>query len=97
MATKRMTSPPQSYEGRRTVRRNITVPFNEITEPGCYYCHWTGWLYRVPDDGLAAGHSPYLNICSYEECFVTKISEDPWVPVGKAREICANWDFAVNF
>jgi hypothetical protein len=75
----------------------VTVPFNEITEPGAYYNHSTGWLYRVSNECLSPGHSPVMNICCYDECYMTKISDDPWIPVGKAREVCANWDFAVNF
>ena len=97
MAGRRTATFQASSEGTRTNRRSVTVPFNEMSEPGAYYCHQTGWLYRIPEEGLAPGHSPTLNICSTEQCFVTKISEDPYVPVGKAREICANWDFFVNF
>lgn len=77
--------------------QHFTVPFNEITQSGAYYNHATGWLCRVPDEGLALGHSPVMNILSGDENFVTKVSDDPFVPVGKARQICANMDFAVNF
>ena len=73
------------------------ITLHEVTEPGAYYFHQTGWLYRIPADGLAMGHSPLMNICSYDECYVTKISDDPWIPVNKAREICSNWDYFVNF
>ena len=97
MPQKRQNTYVPTFEGTRTVRKNITTPFNEVCEPGAYYCHNTGWLYRVPPEGLALGHSPMMNIVGQEECFVTKISEDPYLPVNKAREICANWDFAVNF
>ena len=93
----RRTTNYQANEGTKTTRRNVTVPFNEMSEPGSYYCHQTGWLYRIPEEGLALGHSPLMNICSNDQLFVTKITDDPYVPVGKAREICANWDFFVNF
>ena len=97
MTTKRTTGYTPSMENTKYVRKNVTVSFNDITEPGAYYFHPTGWLYRVPADVLALGHSPLMNICSVEECFATKICDDPWVPVNKAREICSNWDFYVNF
>lgn len=97
MTTKRATGYTPNMENTKYVRKNVTVAFNDITEPGAYYFHPTGWLYRVPADGLSQGHSPLMNICSIEECFATKISEDPWVPLNKAREICSNWDFSVNF
>jgi hypothetical protein len=97
MPQKRVTNFTPSFEGSKAVRKNVTVPFNEITEPGAYYNHSTGWLYRVPNDCLSPGHSPVMNICCSDDCYMTKVSDDPWLPVGKAREICANWDFAVNF
>lgn len=77
--------------------RRVTVPFNEISEPGTYYDHDTGWLFRMPDESLSPGHSPVLNIVSGNDNYLTKISEDPWIPVGKAREICSNMDFEVRF
>ncbi len=40
-------------EGTRLVSRKVTIPFNEISEPGAYYSHDTGWLYRVPDEGVS--------------------------------------------
>jgi len=97
MATKRTTAYAQAETTERTWSRAYTVPFNQINEPGTYYFHPTGMLFRVPPDGVAPGHSPMLNICWNEECYCTKISDDPWIPVGKAREVCANWDFSVNF
>jgi hypothetical protein len=95
--TKRGSSVSSVSGGSTSYRKGATFPFNEITEPGSYYNHNTGWLCRVPDDILALGHSPLMNIVSYDENFVTKISDDPWIPVNKARQICSNMDFAVNF
>jgi len=80
-----------------TSKNSVTCPFNEISEPGAYYCQQTGWLYRIPGEAIAPGHSPVTTVVSAEECFVTKISNDPWVPLNKAREICSNYDFVVNF
>ena len=96
-STKRTGSFSSTSEGTSTTRKNMTIPFNEIGEQGVYYNHDTGWMYRVPDDMLSLGHSPLINIVSNSENFVTKISGDPWLPVNKARQICANMDFAVNF
>lgn len=97
MTTKRTTGFVPQMEGTSGTRKNVTVPFNNIADPGCYYGHETGWLYRIPNDILAMGHSPLVNIVSNEEHLVTKIAEDPWLPLNKAREICSNADFAVNF
>ena len=97
MAQKSTTVAPTVNEAQKYGGKWMTVPFNEITEPGAYYFHTTGALYRIPPECLAPGHSPMLNIYCDDQCLVTKISNDPWIPVSKAREICSNWDFFVNF
>ncbi len=97
MSIKRTTTMSPGMESTQQTRKFVTEPFNEINEPGVYYNHDTGWLYRVPGEILALGHSPLLNIVSVNETFVTRISDDPWLPVNKARQICANMDLAVNF
>lgn len=73
------------------------MPFDQINEPGCYVCNWSGHLLRVPPDGIAPGRSPLLNIVGCNQIFVTKICDNPFVPVTKARLLAANWDVAVNF
>ncbi len=73
------------------------VPFESIHDPGCYVCNWSGHLLRVPEDGVKAGRSPLLSISSYEPLFVTKISNNPYIPVSKARMLCADCDVMVNF
>jgi hypothetical protein len=95
--TKRAGSLASQVESATSQGQHFTIPFNEITQSGAYYNHTTGWLYRVPGEGLALGHSPVMNILSSDENFVTKISDDPYIPVSKARQICSNMDFAVNF
>ena len=73
------------------------VPFESICEPGTYVCNWSGHLLRVPGDAVSAGRSPLINIVGPECLFVTKISNDPFVPVTKARLLACNCDLAVNF
>lgn len=97
MTTKRSSGLSGTTEATSSFPRNFTISFNDISEPGAYYSHETGWLYRVPSDMLVLGHSPLINIVSGNENYVTKIIDDPWVPVNKARQICSNMDFAVNF
>ncbi len=74
-----------------------TVPFASISEPGCYVCNWSGHLLRVPEDGVAPGRSPLINIVGCEPLFVTKISDNPFIPVTKARLLACNCDCNVNF
>jgi len=74
-----------------------TCPWSEITEPGCYLFHNTGHLVRVPEDAVAPNRSPVVSISSRDEVWVTKLSPDPWIPISKARQICADNDLPVNF
>jgi hypothetical protein len=96
-----MTSKTTQYSSnaeKTTMGRSpIATAFNDISEPGTYYNHDTGWLVRIPEEALSPGHSPFLNVVSRDLNFVTKISDDPWIPVNKARQLCSNLDFMVNF
>ena len=74
-----------------------TVPFDTIQEPGCYVCNWSGHLLRVPEDGVAPGRSPMINIVGCEPLFVTKLSDNPYVTLTKAKMIACNIDCNVNF
>ena len=74
-----------------------TVPWDNINEPGTYVCNWSGHLLRIPEDGVTPGRSPMLNIIGCEPLFVTKICDDPYIPVTKARLLASNFDIMVNF
>ncbi len=90
-ATQRGTN----YESQASC--GTTVPFESIQEPGCYICNWSGHLLRVPEDGVAAGRSPLVNIIGTEQLLVTKLSENPFITVTKAKMIASNLDCNVNF
>ena len=80
-----------------TTQFGAVIPFENINEPGCYICNWSGHLLRVPEDGVAAGRSPLVNIIGCEPLFVTKLSDNPYIPLTKAKMIASNLDCAVNF
>ena len=92
-----MTTNQTQDEHQYTYQPGSKVAFESITEPGCYICQWNGHLLRVPPDGVAPGRSPLLSIIGRDELFVTKLHNDPYIPLTKARMIAANWDIAVNF
>ena len=73
------------------------IPFDNIQEPGCYVCNWSGHLLRVPEDGVAAGRSPLVNIIGTEPLFVTMLSDNPFITITKAKMIASNLDCNVNF
>ena len=72
-------------------------PFAKLTEPGTYFCNWSGHLIRVPQDAVRQGRSPVIEILGTEPLYVTKLSDDAFIPVTKARMIAADLDHAVNF
>lgn len=74
-----------------------TIPFDAITDPGCYICNWSGHLLRVPQDGVAPGRTPLINMIGNDTLFVTLLSTNPFITVTKARTIASNLDLAVNF
>lgn len=74
-----------------------TIPFESIQEPGCYICNWSGHLCRVPEDGVAPGRSPLINIIGHDRLWVTKISDNPYMTLTKAKMVASNFDCPVNF
>ena len=60
-------------------------------------CNWSGHLLRVPPDSLKEGRSPTIELMSNEDTTVTRISENPYIPVSKARMVAADLDLHVNF
>ncbi len=85
----------ENYYENKT--RGTQVPFEAIQDPGTYICNWSGHLLRVPEDALKPGRSPLICITGSEPLFVTKISDDPYVAISKARLLAANCDLGVNF
>ncbi len=73
------------------------VPFDQINEPGAYVCNWSGHLIRLPEDAVMPGRSPVLEIKAREQLYVTKISDDPFVPLTKARMVAGDLDRFVDF
>jgi len=74
-----------------------TLPFASVNEPGAYVCNWSGHLLRIPEDGAAPGRSRQFDIVGHEPPWVTKIADNPFIPVTKARMLAAALDISVNF
>ena len=88
----------------QTYKENYTTPhsgttwrFDAINEPGTYVCNWSGHLMRVPEDGVSSGRSPLINIVGTEPLMVTKISDNPYITLTKAKLLASNFDLNVNF
>ncbi len=92
------TSPPNappSIELSTGVGNSLA--FERINQPGTYLCNWSGHLLRIPEDAVQLGRSPTLQIRAKEQLYVTKLSDDPFVPLTKARMVASDLDHAVNF
>ena len=74
----------------------LAVPFKDITESGIYVTP-RGNMFRVPPEALAESHSPLISWETNESSMVTRISEDPYSPISKCRQVAADLDLAVNF
>ena len=92
---------PSHVEGQpvqtKTVLGYSETSFGNIEDPGSYVVHQTGSLMRIPEDALSAGRSPKMEIVGNDPLTVTKISDNPYLPLGKARLVAADLDLQVNF
>ena len=75
----------------------IAGPFRRIGEPGLFVVNHTGDLLRVPEDAVELGRSPTIDIVSKNDWLVTKISNDPYLPLRTARMLAADLDLYINF
>jgi hypothetical protein len=75
----------------------MTCEFSQINSPGLYVEHRSGTLVRLPADGVVPNRSPVVSIVGKEPWIVTKISQDPFLSITKARMIAADLDLPVNF
>lgn len=87
-ATEEMVRPPAVCEH---------IEFSAISEAGAYVENHTGSLLRLPDEALSTDRTPLLEFVSKTPCMLTKISDDPWVAIGRARLLAADADLQVNF
>ena len=85
-----------SGAGHRS-NRLAEMGWNEINQAGSYLVVGSGDLARVPQEAVAAGHSPLISVTSSGETRVARISEDPSAPISTLRTIAADNDYFVNF
>lgn len=75
----------------------VCIPFDTVQSPGSYVCNWSGYLLRVPVGALGPPCGRTINIVGSEPLFVTKISDDPTIPVPRAREVASSLNLRVCF
>lgn len=74
-----------------------TSTFDQIHEPGCYVSRSHGALLRIPADALQEGRSLTFEVVAQQPWLVTKISDDPYMSINKARMAAADMDLPVRF
>lgn len=82
---------------RHTGYPATTLPWDRVREPGAYVCNWSGHLVRVPEDSMTTRRTPAVDIIGEQPLFVTKICDDPYIPLTKARLLTSGFDINVNF
>lgn len=75
----------------------VTIPFDGICEPGAYVCNWSGHLLRVPGEALSRGMMPTINIVGDAPLTVTKLSDNPFIALSKAKATALEYRIPVNF
>jgi len=91
------TTGKKSYQPLHASAPGTSLPFSAIDSPGCYVCKWSGHLLRVADNGISPGRIPDVELAGPGALFVTKISSNPYLTIGDARRLAANFDLDVNF
>jgi len=79
------------------IHHKSEVPFSQLNEIGTYVFKEGGQLLRVPEDALKPGRSPVMGIVGRDVLTVCKLSDDPFIPITKARLVAADLDVEVNF
>jgi hypothetical protein len=73
------------------------IPLNVIATPGTYVCNWSGHLLRVSAAAVAAHGEPAMNIIGTEPLMVTKLSDDPTLPLGAAKRLAQRYQLHTQF
>jgi hypothetical protein len=87
-------------ENQTTERRTSSYPevsWEDLEMPGFYVCRATGNGYRVPAEALIKGASPVIEQVSSQPSRLVKVSDNPFVPLIKARNLAADCNIEPNF
>ncbi len=92
--------PPTSTQTRLSQtekRAGNQTSWDQIQSPGCYIEAVSGHCFRVPEDALKGGRSPVIELIARDDAQFVQISDDPFIPLNKARMVAADLDLNVNF
>jgi hypothetical protein len=86
----------------QTTERKISpshpeVSWGDLEAPGFYVSRASGNGYRVPAEALIKGASPVIQQVSAQPSRLVKLSDNPFIPLIKARNLAANYNIEPNF
>jgi hypothetical protein len=87
-------------ESQQTEHSNASHPevsWDDLEAPGFYVSRSTGNGYRVPWEALIKGASPVIEQVSKKPSRLVRLSENPFIPLIKARNLAANCNIEPNF
>jgi hypothetical protein len=82
---------------RNTSASHPEVSWDDLETPGFYVSRVTGNGYRVPAEALIKGASPVIEQVSAQPTRLVKLSDNPFIPLIKARNLAANCNIEPNF
>ena len=97
------SSEGRGYKWKRKLRNDRTTPthpevsWDDLEAPGFYVSRATGNGYRVPAEAVTKGASPIIEQVSAQPSRLVKISDNPFIPLLKARNLAANCNIEPNF
>jgi hypothetical protein len=75
----------------------LQTTWEDLREPGAYVEEGSGNLFRVPQEALITGASPIIARVSNGASRLVRVSENPAVPLVKARMVAADHTIEPNF
>jgi hypothetical protein len=82
---------------RKTNPSHLEVSWDDLETPGFYVSRATGNGYRIPSEALIKGASPVIEQVSLQPSRLVKLSDNPFIPLIKARNLAANYNIEPNF
>jgi hypothetical protein len=87
----------ESQQTERNSASHPEVSWDDLDSPGFYVSRSTGNGYRVPAEALIQGASPVIEQVSAQPSRLVKLSDNPFIPLIKARNLAANCNIQPNF
>jgi hypothetical protein len=75
----------------------LQTTWEDLREPGAYVEEGSGNLFRVPQEALITGASPIIARVSNGASRLVRVSDNPAVPLVKARMVAADHNIEPNF